>query len=315
MATTITHAYTIYGVDFDFAGATQVVLNGIQQTPLDFGATTGGAPHSGNVYPNCLFLSDMRPVGSIVTQNILTAFTVMGVEGVPITSDGDEFGCVLYAQRLDKFGKRGATGHKAYRVNKGLVIPRTLTASRDSSSLSFDVIAVEDAGADPVIIVEGVTLPTLPITENHYVLDKVVVAGVTLGGPTDISLDFGVNVDIDKSGGRIFPNWAHKATITPRMTINGFDVDWIRPNATPIDKFGGPATVANTAIYLKKRECGATFYADNANEHLKLTMIGRVQPQSTLGGDPKVNASLQLVGHHDGTNFPISILTGEAIPA
>lgn len=312
MATTFPHAYTIYGVHFDPAGGSDAILNQIDGTPIEFNPTVVGDPHSGNVYPGCIFTTAMGPRSPITTSNIKQGLQLVGTEGVAIVSDVDEFGLSIYAQRLTKYGKRAATGHRRWSINSGFVVPRTLSASRDGSTLSFEVNAI-DNGTDPITVTDGVTLPAMPTTENHYVLDKVVVSGVTLPANTDITLNFGVNLDIDKSGGKLFPNWCHSDTITPDFRVNGFDVDWVTVLGGAMDIHGAAATHVNTIIWLKKRECGKTFFADNTANHIKITMAGKAQPMQVMTGKGKVTAGIMVKGHHDGTNQPVVVTLDTAI--
>jgi hypothetical protein len=306
MATSISYAYTLYGVNIDVASDVgDTVINQIDGTPLNLGAVSGGSPNSGNLYTNCMFLQGLSPVVSVTTGNIKSALTVLGTQGLSITTDGDDLGIYVYMQKLDKFGTRASGSvHRSARFLSGMAIPRQISASRDGATMTFDIIGI-DNGADPVVIAESVALPTMGTTENHYVLDMVKVGNVTLGGVTDATIDFGLNLDIDKTGGRIYPNWMHIATITPSITINGFDVDWVRLLSTDIDVEGVAATHANTNVFLKKRECGATFYADGTSNHIKFTMAGRAQPQNLLGGNGKTTASITVMGNYDGSNAPL----------
>lgn len=312
MATTFPHAYTIYGVHFDPASGSDTVLNQIDGTPIDLNPTMQGDTHSGNVYPGCIFVSDMRPMSAISTRNIKQALTLIGTEAATITSDVDEFGLSIYAQKLDKYGKRAATGHRRWSIASGMVVARSISANRDGSSYSFEVHAI-DNGADPIAVTNSVTLPTLPTTENHYVLDKIVISGVTLPANTEATLNFGVNLDIDKSGGKLFPNWCHIDTVTPDLTVTGFDADWITIAGGAFDIFGAAATHANTIVWLKKRECGKTFYADNTSNHIKITIAGKAQPMRTMGGNGKVTTGISVKGHYNGTDLPILVQMDLAI--
>jgi hypothetical protein len=138
-----------------------------------------------------------------------------------------------------------------------------------------------------------------------YVLDKVAIGGVTLGGVTDCTIDFGLNLDIDKTGGKVYPNWCHISTVTPTITVNGFDVDWVRVLATDIDVEGVAATHANTSVFLKRRTKDGTFYSDGSSQHIKFTMAGFAQPQNMLGGNGKTTSSINVQSYYDGTNAPL----------
>ena len=95
--------------------------------------------------------------------------------------------------------------------------------------------------------------------------------------------------------------------------MTGIDPDWFSDSAIPL--LGLKITKANTAFYLRKRDLGGTFVADNVAEHVKFQGSALATNDSVVQvtGQDASGITLNIQFYYDGTNAPLVIDTASVI--
>lgn len=292
-----------------------VVISQVTEYPLESGVQLGRKPSSGQVYPRCAYMMESRPAASVQCEDLATVIGQWGLAGYLISADVDEFGLYLYGQQHAYAGMRNAGSvHQSYLITSGMIVPRRLTADADGAQVFYDIIAAYPAGggsSDPVTVNASVALPTYPATESYWALGKVSIAGTTFNNVDRVSVDFGINLRVERNQTDIFPSWVSIGSMEPVITIEGSDPTWWTTSG--VTTLAGTAvTHANTKIQLRKRACGGRFTADGTTEHISITTAGLAYPERTLSGSPRLGAGVRIESIYDGTNAPVIVNTGVA---
>lgn len=307
MAQTTRHS--LYGVD---AGGT--VIGGITQQSIPIESEVSSEAQDGQVYTSHQSLTSQRANATFTTLDVADALAVAGLTGTKI--DDMSGGLTMWAQaHLDGGTRAGASLHRSFNWAKGLLVPRSLSASHGpDATLSMEALGKVNGSVPPPVIAENQTLPAV-VDDERYTLGPVKVGAITLTGVRGFDIDFGITVEAQTADGDLYPTFLSIVTITPVLTIRGVGVDAWYKESGGIPLAGLNATHANTAFYLRKRADGGTVVADNVTEHIKFTAAGLItvsDPMDASGQDAaEVNLTMPLV--YDGTNAPLTIDVASAI--
>jgi len=303
----MTDVYDVYGVDYD-----GTLISGITQQTLDTQSDLRAVSASGLVNPALASLIAQMPIGSFTTLHLDEALTAIGINGVALTSDA---ALTMYGHKHAAGGGReGATSHKKYLINCGIVVPRSLTCDHQGdATLQYDVVIAYDGTNVPIVPSESQSLAANPTNAERFTLGPISVGGVALSDYRSLSIDFGIDVMQEGSESDIWPTHVSIREKKPSITIRGIDPDWFKV-AAAVDMDGIAGTHANTTLYLRKRLAGGTF-ATGSN-HIKLTAAGIIVPTPAFDGThgSAGETGLQIQTYHDGTNEPIVVTTDQALP-
>jgi hypothetical protein len=298
--------------------ATPVYLDGIIDLSLNGNLRTRVEGGDGLIYKTHGALVGGAPVASMSLTQLKTFLDICGVEGMLIDKDADDPGVVLYFQKYKTGGTReldATAEHHSTTIENGIMVPRTLACSHgEAAVLSADIAAIKAGAIDPITFLETATIPAAayPAAAVEHTVGKVDLNGTSLDGIKNINVDFGINLLSEGFGDSdIYPEHVSIDEIDPTITLVTEHID-----LTSLLTEGGAYYAAETlAIYLRKRDEGGTFVADNVAEHIKLT-LGKCRIEWTgISGKPKEMAVMIKPWYTAGASpvSPIAINTASAI--
>lgn len=304
---------------------------GVNARNITGGGEVRAEPADGNLNPTFISTTGQKPAASFTTMAIATALAKLNAaDGTYWTITGA--GCVMYARTHVAGGTRaGASLHRSYTFNLGIVIPRTLTVDHQGdATLDCDVIITYDGNNDPVVIsADTISLPSGFNDIERFALPTSggIVIGNDDGSPTpatlssvrSMSIDFGVTATTEGADSDVWDTQSSIQSIAPVITLNGIDIAWLQASGiTDKVPFAGLSIEhASTAIYLRKRATGGTFVADATAEHIKFTAGGLAHIDNVVSGSSNLpnECSLTLTCFRDtNDNNPLVIDTAIALP-
>ncbi|MDI9598470.1 MAG: hypothetical protein QM323_03080 [Acidobacteriota bacterium] len=301
----ITKLHTLYGMD---VGGT--LIGGITEQRAPQGTTVQADPASGLPYPTAAFVTQHAPRPAGTTQQVLELLTAISAKGGDIETLG---GVTLWYQAYDVSGLRAANG-RSLAIAKGLIVPRTLTLSfRADATLSYEILIVGDEVSSPIAITDAAALPADITDDIRYGLGEIKVAGVTLTGVRQVTIDFGLDAKTEGADSDIVDSYACVETWKPEIRISGVNLDWVKDGGIPLLSYtekvasvGKAATQANTTIQLRKKKPGGTW---SASGHATIAMAGLAYVDDAGGASTGGYAepSLVIAGIYDGTNDCITV--------
>jgi len=242
---------------------------------------------------------------------------VLGVLGVDIANLTG--GVNVYAKPKTLGGTREATGRQN-NIVAGMIIPVDISWTHpDDAVLSGQILVAHDGSAnDPVIIADSVAIPANTDAER-YDCGPWDLAGVTIENITALSIAFGLTVELKSADGDVWPTFYSITDIKPMIRITTRDVAHVKAAGIPlIGAAGTHAGTGNATVgYLRKRAAGGTHVAAATAQHIKFTLDGYVYCENILdasGPNDPDEVTLVAMGQYDGTNNPLKVTTGVAIP-
>jgi hypothetical protein len=273
----------------------------------------------GSPYPQFVVILSQQPRIQFASRAVAAALAITGSTGAAI-ADAAEFKA-FYASLGDDGLPAAGSVHRSYTANRGLLLPRRLSANaRQNAQLDLEALVYsEDGSTHPLVIADNVALPTIPQNNIQHAIGPVDlgVSGSTFsfGCPQSIEIDFQSNAETVACGSDLYDTHLQQPAIQPVITLTGLDASAFASGTLP--PAGLPIEHAGTTIYLRKRaENGVGFVAGATLEHIKLTAHGvAVVTQHTGQGNQRAELSVRLTCGWDGTNAPIVIDTAAELPA
>ncbi len=283
------------------------IIGGIKGWSDTMNTQVESEPTSGQVTPSHVGILEQKPTRDIPTVQIARALGALGLNGLGIA--GLTGGCKLYLHKIKDGGSRDTSGHRAYSVLHGLVVPATLSATQsEDAQLTIREYVGWDGANDPITDDDDATLPTI-LDDEKFTLGPVVIESVDMSGLTKYEINFGHTVEQVMRDGYVWPTLVYTDKLMPVLTVTCENASVFGSAKIPMG--GKTISHANTTFYLRKRKVGSTNYADNETEHIKFTCAGMVHVENTNDGSG--NVEVQVTAHNDGVNDPLTITTGTAI--
>jgi len=304
----ISERYSLYAVA---AGVSQ--LGGITQQSLKLGTEVRGEASSAEPYVRFQSVVAQKPSASFTTRHITTALGLCGPLGVSIgTLIG---GLKLYAQKWVEGGTRASGSiHRSFTMLKGLLVPTTLSAQhRGDATIGYNAHIIYDGLNSPVVVSDVAALAAISSDAERFALGPFGIEGVCSGQLTDLSVNFGLNVETLGSESMVWDTFSGITSIQPSITLKGNRITWFGGSAIPLA--GKAVTHAGSYFFLRKRAAGASFVADVTTQHLKVACAGlaHIDDAMTASGTGAAECSITIPLKFDGTNSPLVISTGVAI--
>ena len=256
---------------------------------------------SGSPYPLSAHLVAVEPVLSFTTMELLEAITNLTLNGV-CTTDFRAFG-----QAQDCQGVKAGTTHDYYGVAKGSIVPTSLSIDHQGNAeLSYDIYAASsDGSAAPVSRSTGVALPALT-TPKRYEMYDLTVAGTTIEGKRNVTINFNPTVTLEGADSNIYPTAVSLSSLSPVMSIRGVDPNWLA--SIGID--GARGTAANTILRFKDRDQLTT-----ATSHISIAANCQVSWNTPFDAGPAAPAETDLQCDVYSTNgtAPLTVGLGVAL--
>ena len=263
---------------------------------------------SGSLYAEAQALTGFAPVGSGTTSAIKSLLSNIGVSGQCVQSGASiEVADIIQRALGNCDNPLSGTPHFRHRVTRGLILPDTLTMSRNQDAkLSFSLHTFTDnSGNAPVAETDGVAAVT-PIVSERYRLAVSKIAGVQFPEIEEVNLTFNIEITPKEPKlATISPLTAGVLTVRPVYLLRGRDLTRVKAGLIELGANG--ATHANTIFQLARIESAASFYAPGTSNHITATSYGVAVPANLASGSARSRSTneIRLEAGFDGTNAPI----------
>lgn len=279
--------FTASRVEFDTKAGEDFDLDqhlGVNYTPEIANILLGGA---GEQDASFIALGQCTPRFSVVTPQLKTFLDNIQEAGLFYEDDTGDPGVVFYFQQYAETGPKAGSTHISVTSDKGIVVPRSISAGPLSAQLDFDVIALSSDGlADPLVRSTTATIASAPAASMGYVAGPIDIDGTDLDGIQDSTINLGLTEAVMWGDGLPFATWACPAPPGGRRPTIAFTTT----KAGFITSIGtaGAKIASSVTVYLRKLDKGGARVANATAEHIKCTVNeGRIYPANfngVLGG-------------------------------
>lgn len=290
-------------------------IGGILSTSAENQANIQSDPTAGSSTPMFVSINSVKSMFRFTTYNVAAALGQIGSTGLAL---GGGVTCQLWEIQMDANGQiASGTVHRHLSFAAGRVVPRRLTArAQEDAELEFEAMGLSANGTDsPLIITENVALPAALDLARHTLADAT-IANIAAGCMTELSIDFGIQIESRACNGQIFDTRLHQPSLVPKLTVTVLNAALIGTAGTQIPDIGRACTHANTRFRFRRRvNKVAGFVLDATAEHMIITTDGTVVPQTMFDGstNEEGTATLEITSMFDGTNASIVINNASAI--
>jgi len=234
--------------------------------------------------------------------------------GLKIDSDVTYEGLRAYfKQRAAGGAFTGAGANIMMTVGDGLILVDDISVNgKEDAVLSGRVIPVSPDGSDaPIAIAADEDLPAGdPVVSNVYGMGPVVVNNSEVGYVQSVRLAMNIQEIVRGNGASIYNTFAAVGPRTPVILVDTLDADWL----VTLDVLGSLQATSLTYFYLRKREAGGAFYADNTSNHIKVLMVSSQHVIMELPDDNgDLKPQIAIVPVKSGANDIFTVTTGVAI--
>lgn len=306
----VTNAHTLYGALID-----STLIGGVTQQNIKTETEIRGEASSGEPYARYQSMVAQKPGASFTTMAIKALLDKITTLGTVVNVGAMAAGVSFYAHKFAEGASRetGAS-HDKYNFTEGIIVPRRLSCDHQGDArLTCDMVATYDGSNDPFTKTEDVSLPAGLTDAERFTIGKVVIEGTTYDHIQSFELDFGIEVVTEGADSEIWDRYCCRRTISPELRLTGVDVEWLKAANIPLA--GLAVTQASSRFFLRKRDEGAKFVADNVAEHIKFNLAGMAYIETPFDADSNEKGQVTLVipVKHDGSNDPIVVNTAIAI--
>lgn len=201
----------------------------------------------------------------------------------------------------------------------GLMTPASITAAvGQNARMSGMVTPKTNAGNAAIAIANNVSVPSTVVdSRSRFVIAEAFeFGGVQIRGKTNLSINFGISMLMERADEDLAPSFVGIATGVPVIRVTGPSLHWALDAAIP--RAGRIGTHLNSIFFLKKRNDTAAsgYYADTAEEHIKITVAGKAFITQLASGSAngRAETALEIYPERDSNgNVPIIIETDQAI--
>jgi len=299
--------HTLYAVDIDSVTIDQIVSQAV--APNVAQAVSAG---DGQVFGSFVHAGRISPSISFSTTGLTAALTKLAPSGFALAAAA--LGTFFFRKRVKGGALEVGSNHIKALITEGIVVPRSLSADQDSSSLACDAIATYDGTNLPILVTGSQALTGTPTIAEQFVAGPVTINGVQLEGIVSIELDFGISLTIPAHDGQIYPMYAAIASFRPTLTIRTLD-------AVALSTFGvaGTAQGATPSVaYLRAKVDGGGTIANDVASHINIAttaskgMITVNELSAEQEGD--ATCEITITPTSAGVLHPLTITTGAVIP-
>lgn len=286
-----------------------VTVSGVTDWRVSTGMNRLIEASGGHVDPTFVSVMSLSPTLGFTTR-MLTALSSFGIGGAQITT------LDAYIQKLLKYGTRGgANTHTKISIGTGMCVPRTLSANQGSiAELSLDAVAISaDGAAAAMTVATGQSLPAGGGVTEAFTIGPVAINGTVIDVES-VSIDFGIQLQLDSSGGQPFPTFVAVMNRRPEIRLTSKDFDTIN-TLYAAGVFGVAQGGTDSVVYFRKLAAGGTRVADVTAEHVKFTIDdGLISlDQSTVAQDQRGTCDVVISPIYDGANAIMVVSAASAI--
>lgn len=309
--------FTGYALRIYNNGGSDQLITGVSRQQLSTGSESSRDESAGERYARHVSIVQQNPGGSVTTRAVAAALAIVGTEALTIDDGTTEPGLQFCQVSIDDATGKIASGsvHRAITMAKGLLYPDSLSVAQDQhAALNLNAVALYDGTNNPLVPAGSLALPGTMADGERFGLGALTVGGVTITDHLSVDVQFGVDVQVKRAEGDIWPTHILVASLKPTWRIRGAGVEQFATSGG-VPLAGAAATVANTVLYLRKRSTSGAGYLAGSN-HASLAMAGLAYWQTVTDADGNDTAELELMvdGVYDGTNAPLVFTNSVSLP-
>lgn len=267
----------------------------------------------GQVDPTFAATIQTVPMISGTVTDIATFLGGIGISGLAFPQTTVITTVEAFFTKIAKGGTRtsGST-HFKLECNEGIIVPGTLSWSQgQAATLSMQVLPTWDGTNAPFIYEDSVALPHVPSIGEMFTGGKVMINGTELDGVQGVSIDFGLTVERQNSGGNLYPEFAGITVRRPKIEIKAKNV----PAWNTFGLNGTAQGSTDSVIYLQKLEKNNNILAAATAEHISITIDDGMIVTGSGGGSNNTTSeiTITILPTWDGTAAILAINTATAI--
>jgi len=258
-------------------------------------------PSSGDIDPRFVAVLSCNPIIGFSTRqlSILASFGISGAAAATVAA---------YMQVMDANGVRNATSSKATMAT-GFCIPQSLTASQGGvAELTCQVIGYSDGATAPIIFGSGAQ--PAAATAEAFTIGPVNING-TAYDCESVTVDFGIQVNVDSSSGDVYPTAVSVMSRAPTIRLSCKENDaW-----TALGLTGLAQDTTDSTVYFRKLAANGTRTAEATAEHIKFTIddgLISIDTSSLATGSPATH-DVVITPVWDGTAAILVLSAASAI--
>jgi hypothetical protein len=267
----------------------------------------------GEIEPKYISLQQQMPELSFTTLALAKALAAVGISGLAIPG-GANPAVFFFQKMLEDGGRAGTLQHMKGEVEQGLIVPRTLDVSQGgNATLRYDVIIRHDGSNEPIVFTASQTLTGSPSFSELFTLGPWVINNVELPGMIGATVDFGLDVFRQFTGGEVWPTF-----LSLRQRANTQITGRTRETVS-MDTFGFMGTAqgaTDSKIYFRKKsQDGAGNVADGTAEHVLISVAAgsiRVEAADASHPEPYEN-NVIVTPRNNGTDPTMTVSTASTI--
>jgi hypothetical protein len=240
-----------------------LTIGGIQSWGLTSNLARQVEGSGGIVDPTFVALMSLKPTLTFTTLQ-LTALNSCGIAGCQVTTAD------FYVQKLAPYGTRaGAGSHTKLSAGAGIMVPRTLTASRGQrATIEFEVIPISADGAAPAVeITPSQNLPGGGTVGEAFTIGPAAFNGTGIDVER-ITVNFGLAVQAEGSGGQPYDTFVSVMDRRPSISISSPDLDAI----ATVGLEGLAQTAGDSLLYFRQLAANGMRWAEGENKHVKISL-------------------------------------------
>lgn len=200
------------------------LIKGVQNLGLNPNLQQILSSGSGAVDPTFVSIGQMQPEITFDATAIKTALAnIGGISGAALAND------TFYFQRMLADGIRGGASTNIKVVAAvGIIIPTQIKAPQSKeATIGYRAVPRSSNGVlSPLAMTTLQSLETGQDAANEiYTLGPVTVNGTALPGVDDVTLDFGITLEIIFADGGIYPTFVGIQSRAPFFTVKTYDLD------------------------------------------------------------------------------------------
>lgn len=309
----MTKLFELGAVEIDTVGVESIVLDQVQTQSIDYGPEKAIIRPNGTVEAKFVGLMQQLTKITFSSQQLKTGLDNVGISPIKIDVSTGNPGVTLWFLQLED-GENFYAGAKHVKVtiNKGILIPRTVSGSQgEIAQMTFEIIPTWDLTNDPLVIEKNQTYAVTPAADEQYTVGPLEIESLFIDTVESHTVNFGIQEKTKITGGNIFPTFTgHNSAQAMNQHVTN-DADY----QADYDQSGAAISDPFNFWFRKKAADGAGNVADATEEHIQFTVNkGHHCPMSaegSIGGEATVGIEVTVI--HDGTNARYVVDTTAAI--
>lgn len=294
--------YSIAGVDYD---GTLLPATNRAITP---GANQIRSSGGGDLNPTHTAVTAIDPRITLDTMHIAAALGITGTTGAAINSGAL---LTLFSRQLADGGTfSSGSNHVKYVMNKGLLLPRQLSASIDGATISLEAIGVHDGTNEVIVVTSGQAFGGESTVSQSFIVGPASINGTAVNNVQSLEINFGLIEQLTRGSGSTRHTHGAVRKQEPVLTFTTTDAAL----AATIGAVGTAQGLTDSVFYLRKIADGGNEVADATTEHISFTLDkGLIQWQGGSGSDMEPH-TFAYYPDFDGSAAIIVINAAVAIP-